>query len=71
MHSASCGRSPKRGASAAAASARLVLTSQKSWGSRDSSSRLVSATVAIVRTVVKPTTVTANCRDETRPRMPK
>ncbi len=29
------------------------------------------ATVAMVRTVVKPTTVTANCSEVTRPRMPK
>jgi hypothetical protein len=48
-----------------------VVLSQKSSGRRDSSSRLASATVAIVRTVVKPTTVTANCSEATRPRIPK
>jgi hypothetical protein len=55
----------------AAPSATQVLIRQKSSGSRDSSSRPVSATVAMVRTVVKPTTVTANCSEVTRPRMPK
>jgi hypothetical protein len=30
----------------------------------------VSATVAMVRTVANPTTVTANCSEVTRPRIP-
>ena len=51
--------------------AQIVSVANSDDTSARALSRILASDVALASRVVKPTTVTANCSDVTRPRMPK